>query len=230
MKHRIAFLTVLLFTLLVCNVSICTGLPSEAPITIRVPTDKNTIKKAIEAAGPSDVIGLADGTYTITEPLIVDKSVVIRSEHSADDVTIFLNDAYGGDTEVIKITADFAVIDDITVEGNSANLNSVIDVEADYCQVSYCVIQNSVWTRNGILALSSTGTDISYNEIIEAGPTGAGIMLSSCIDCTVNDNYIHDISDYDGIDLTFCEDVLIESNILQMQEMECISPILMIIE
>lgn len=211
MKPRFVLLP-FLFTLLICNVFICTGLPSEAPITIRVPTDETTIQNAIDAAGPSDVIGIADGTYTINQPLQVDKSVIIRSEHSADDVIIFLNNAWGGETEVIKVTADFAMIDDITVEGNSADLNSVIDVEADYCQVSYCVIQNSVWTRNGILALSSTGTDISYNEIIEAGPTGAGIMLSSCIDCTVNDNYIHDISSYTGIDLVSCYDILIENN------------------
>jgi len=193
---------------LVCNVSICTGQPSEAPITIRVPTDETTIQNAIDAAGPSDVIGIADGTYTIVEPIQVDKSVVIRSEHSASDVIIRLLETADTDSEVIHITADYAVIDDITLESSSLELDDMVRVEADYCRVSYIVTQNAFLPRNSIMVVGSTGTEICYNDLSKAGALGAGIMLSGCTDCTINDNYIHDISSYDGIDLVSCNGIL----------------------
>lgn len=185
---------------------------AEAPVTIYVPSvGVGSIQAAIDQAEPDDVIGIKDGNYTISDTITVDKSVVIRSVNGADDVTVRFNNNGGTDESVFLVTADHAIIDDITIGGDRLELQYVVRIEADYVTVSDCVIEDAYWTYYGIKAVNSVGTTIKYNEItVRALYSGIEIYQGS--DALIKANNIHDVSDADGIRVYYCDNTIVEDN------------------
>ena len=60
---------------------------------IRVPQDFPTLAQALQASRDGNEILLSSGKYLLSEPLIIEKNVILRGENSLEDVMIILSDS-----------------------------------------------------------------------------------------------------------------------------------------
>jgi parallel beta-helix repeat protein len=132
--------------------------------TIIVPVDYPTIGEAVANASPGDTVFVKSGTYH--ENVLIDKSLLIVGEDSANTVVIGEGGVNGGN--VITLAANNVTVTGFTVK--SADYNSVsqyangINVKGDNCTVRGNNIENTFW---GVLCAIQSFTLITENNITD---------------------------------------------------------------
>ena len=99
--------------------------------TIYVRDNYSTIQEAIDAAKDGDVIIVRDGVYY--ENLVINKSIILKSENGPENCTIDGNNS--GD--VIVIVVNGVTIEGFTVRGSGGDWpNAGIKVRSNYNNIS----------------------------------------------------------------------------------------------
>lgn len=157
MPNKIAFKVVAL-TLLIVAILVNYGkIVMATPGTINVPSEYETIQKAINAANPGDIIRVTHGTYT--ENLIVNKSVSIIGENPANTII-----DGGGEGTVVNIIRSNVLVSGFTLQNGKQ--------EVDYCGISigsnFVVVNNTLLRNNydGLIFINSNNCRILNNIIV----------------------------------------------------------------
>jgi hypothetical protein len=148
---------------------------------LRVPSQYSSIQAAIDAAGPGDVVLVADGTYT--ENLTVEKTITIKSEKGAGACVIDSAGSGGGVT-FRGAGANGAVLSGFTITGGNASKGGAIACYQASPIISYCVMENNVASYGGGLFVQNVsefdpsptliGCTIANNRAIVRG---GGVFL-----------------------------------------------------
>ena len=147
-------------------VDINNATPSD-PYTSRA-TAANDIQSAIDAASPSDIVLVADGTYSITEQIAISNCITLRSENGSGSVTINAN----GNSRGIWIT-DLAGpfgMEGFTITGGTHQNGGALNIVAlhDHAiHVADCVLEDSFATNNGGGMYIWVGAESSSSVLIE---------------------------------------------------------------
>ncbi|MBN1761620.1 MAG: right-handed parallel beta-helix repeat-containing protein [Methanomicrobia archaeon] len=138
--------------------------------------DYTSIQAAVNAANPGDTIIVHDGTYT--ENVVVNKSLMIRSQNGAAVTTVQAADT--GDI-VFYVTADDVTICGFTVTGATEGYGIYLD------GVQHCAILNNNASSNsiGIYLYDSSNNTLTCNT---ANYTGYGIFLYDSSSNTLSGN------------------------------------------
>jgi parallel beta-helix repeat protein len=118
-----------------------------------------TIQAAVTAATAGNTILVSDGSYT--ENVVIDKSIIIRSENGAATTTVT---AATATVPVFDVNAaDFVTIDGFTVRGaTGSNIGGIDFTDSDSGTITNNDVANGY---NGIhLGGTSTNNTISYNN------------------------------------------------------------------
>jgi parallel beta-helix repeat protein len=162
------------------------------------------IQDAIDAASAGDTISVADGTYTITSKILVNKEgiTITGDVNTPENVVV----QYSSLTKslIFDMRASNAVIEGFkTTNGKSGFWFDQSGVTG--CTISNCIIDNvceyGIYMKNG-----GSGHIIDSCTISNTGQTYAGapaILIENSLDVTVNGNTLSSISDK-GIYVRVC--------------------------
>ncbi|NMA62987.1 MAG: hypothetical protein GX964_03060 [Syntrophomonadaceae bacterium] len=148
--------------------------------------DFTTIQEAVTTANVGDTIVVKDGTYT--ENVLVDKSLVIRSENGADLTTV---QAANEKADVFKVTAENVTIEGFTVSGATSRGMSGISIcspsSSSPNRGSCTVINNKCSGNNqGITLKAGTDNMVTNNTCTLSG--NYGIYLNNTTGNFITDN------------------------------------------
>lgn len=182
-------LSLLLFTIVCSNVRFAFG--SSGSSVIRVPQDYATIREAVVAANPGDIIVVSAGTYY--GGAIVNKSVSI----------------IGGDPTSTLVDGSFCInVDNVTISGLTFVYVCLHNVQG--CNISYNILCPDF---QAILLEHSNNNLITYNNI--SGGTNANLVeLWYSSNNIVKGNHICN-SDIAGIAVTVAANNSIKQNTLE---------------
>ncbi|MGI5941888.1 MAG: NosD domain-containing protein [Pelotomaculaceae bacterium] len=142
--------------------------------------DFTTIQAAVTAANAGDTIIVKDGTYT--ENVVVDKSLVIKSENGSAQTIV---QAAEPNADVIKVTATNVTIEGFTVTGATSMGKSGIYLAGQ--SSGSCTIKNNLSTGNNQgIAVASSGNTVSNNTCTLSGRYG--LYLSNATGNLITDN------------------------------------------
>ena len=163
-----------------------------------------TISNAV-AQSDADIVTVANGTYDITEQIVVDKAVTIRSFGGGiygglANATNTVVDQGGSNKRVIKITDAGVVLDGLTITGGNGR-GDWHDTDGSGVKMTGGVVQNCIIKDNGgDIRIEGPGVWMSggtvSNCIVQGNSTtlmdgkGGGICATGgeVIDCQVLDN------------------------------------------
>ncbi len=168
------------------------------------PADFKMVQEAINAASPGDTIIVYPGTYT--ENIIVDKSLTINSESSAESTIIEAD--YHNDY-IFYIIADNVIIDGFTIRGAWGLTGGGIYIK----NANYCTLSNNIIAYNalGIYLEQSLHTEIISNQIVHQNNMYGIIFESSSNNIIINNSLDHNF--WYGIYLTDSSSLnIIENN------------------
>ena len=157
-------------------------------ITINVPADQPTIQAAITAASPGDLVLVADGTYSITSPINVNKAITISGTTEAGTI-LNVNtghDAYGINPSVGGVTLqDFTIVRATTAPATRSGY--MIHASGTPNVQNGLTIQRLTVQGTGSVAQHRAGIDIhGYDNVVlsyvtsKDAPNGNGIQLTGC--------------------------------------------------
>ncbi|MDW7732964.1 MAG: NosD domain-containing protein [Methanolobus sp.] len=152
------------------------GIASAADIIIGEGTGNTTINAALANATDGDTIIVSDGTYT--ENIVVNKSVIIRSENGSASTVV---NAASIDTHIFNVTASNVTISGFNVTG-ATNYSSIYVFSALNCNISDNLVSESY---AGIYFYNSNDSTISNNQI---GSNTIGIYLQKSANNTMVNN------------------------------------------
>lgn len=142
--------------------------------------DFTTIQAAVTASNAGDTIIVKDGTYT--ENVVVDKSLVIKSENGAAQTIVQAADP---NADVIKVAATDVTIEGFTVTGATSMGKSGIYLAGQ--SSGSCTIKNNLSTGNNQgIAVASSGNTVSNNTCTLSGRYG--LYLSNATGNLITDN------------------------------------------
>jgi len=180
---------------------------TNVPATMYVGTsgyDFTSIQTAVDNAINGDTIIVTDGTYT--ENIVVDKSIIIRSENGAEYTTVTASDS---SDHVFHVTADNVTI-------NGFNVTGVIG-DGD-CGIYLFGSNNSIITNNigydnyaGIVVQSSDNNTITNNNLSNGV---CGIVISYSNNNTLTNNNAGNNVGYDGISLLTSNNNTLTNNVV----------------
>lgn len=190
-SERLSWLMAVTLTLALCMSPGLAVKTSAAPITVGPSgADHTTIQAAIDAANPGDTITVADGTYNLITPVVVDEQVTLTGNIGAPGSVIVNAPTSGADREVFQVLSDNVTIQGFTIQGAKDHRDSGLN------------------TNPGI----ALGGDAQMLATKPAGATdftfswwGMGVQ-----NINISDNIITDNS-Y-GVFLYHSQNVLIENN------------------
>jgi parallel beta-helix repeat protein len=185
MLRKIIFKVVALILLAVVIRMKCNTVVLANPSTLLVPSQYDTIQKAINAANPGDVIKVTHDTYY--ENLNVNKSVSIIGEDPKNTII-----DGGGNRNVINVLKPNVKISGFTIQNGKI---------WPYCGISiskcnYAVINNTILRNNyyGLQLTKSNNSRIFNNLILNNSYAGMYIHESSSANVffenTIKDNFI----------------------------------------
>ena len=187
--------------------------------TIYVPDDYPTIQLAINNSSPGDTIIVRDGTYV--ENIIVNKPLIIQSEHGYSFCTI---EAKSNIPHVIKITSDYVSIIGFKIQGvselgragvfhSNVNHTTIVDnwlllndfgiygSESNDNSIHDNVIGSSGFYDNWGIVLHYTNNNVIYNNVISGLDTYAvAIELLGSHNTTVYNNSLSGSYDLGFVD------------------------------
>ncbi|MBZ0201336.1 MAG: T9SS type A sorting domain-containing protein [Ignavibacteriaceae bacterium] len=111
------------------------------------------IQTAVNAASNGDLILVTDGTYSLTTPISISKSVTLRSQNGASVTTI----DGGGSVVCMFMTNVGAVVDGFTIKNGSNPGGYGGGVRCDNGTVQNCIIENNYSRDGGGVALNNSG-------------------------------------------------------------------------
>jgi hypothetical protein len=169
---------------------------------IRVPEDYSTIQEAINEAENGDVIILSPGTYSITESIIVEKSITITSKfiksNNELDITntIITSDGQLDPLILFETNSDGSTCSGLTF------LNSLkqVTIHDAIIKVTNCKFLNS---RSDALSFEGAGGYVAYNYFENCGDEA--IDADNSLDWTVEHNEIINPND-DGLEIRLHND------------------------
>jgi hypothetical protein len=162
------------------------------------------IQDAIDAASAGDTISVADGTYTITSKILVNKEglTITGDVNTPENVVV----QYSSLTSslIFDMRASNAVIEGFkTTNGKSGFWFDQSGVTG--CTISHCIVdavaEYGIYMKNG-----GSGHTIEYTTISNTGQTYAGapaVLIENSLDVTLNGNTLSSISDK-GIYVRVC--------------------------
>jgi hypothetical protein len=163
---------------------------SETSNIIYVPDDYPTIQLAINHSSPGDTIIVRDGTYV--ENLIVNKALIIQSEHGNSHCTIA---AKSNIPHVIEITSDYVSIIGFKIQGVSELGRAGIC----HSNVNHTTIIDNWILLNDFQIYAANSNDNSIHDNI-LGSSGYydiwGIVLHYTNNNTIYNNLIHSLDCY----------------------------------
>jgi hypothetical protein len=130
-----------------------------------------SIQDAINAASASDTISVADGTYTITAAINVNKGVTITGNVANPENVLVKYDPASSTLNCVEVNSADVTIQGIKVQDckNGFHFNRNVNTNTGVTILN-CIIENvSGW---GIGEISSPNTVISHNTITTAGDKG----------------------------------------------------------
>ena len=158
-------------------------------------TAAHSIQDAIDAATAGDTVDVADGTYTITNKILVNKGVTITGDtNSPENVVVQYSPA--ANSLIFDMRASNATIQGIKVTGGKAgfwfNQGGITG-----CTISHCIVgpvnEYGIYMKNG-----GSGHTIDSCTISNTGQTYAGapaVLIENCLDVTFSNNTLSSISD-----------------------------------
>jgi len=133
--------------------------------------DFTSIQASVTAASAGDTIIVKDGTYN--ENIIVDKSLVIRSENGSAQTII---QAANSNADVINITAANVTIDGFTLSGATAMDKAGIKISGS--SSSSCTVRNNISTGNNLgisIQGNAANNTVSNNVVTQSGRYGINL-------------------------------------------------------
>lgn len=193
---------------------------------IKVPEDYTTIQEAVDAANDDDVIILSQGTYDVTETVIIDKRLTLTSEYinsenqedidntiitgpdNLDPIVLFESNATGsscmgitfrGGRKQLTLECEYM---EVTHCGFFDNGSDALSIEAGGGYFAYNYFENN--GDEAIDADDSLDWIVEHNTIINSGDDGLEIRLQNNTGLArthiIRYNYISG-ADEDGIQL-----------------------------
>jgi parallel beta-helix repeat protein len=157
--------------------------------------DFTTIQEAVTAANAGDTIIVKDGTYT--ENVVVDKSLVIRSENGAEQTIV---QAANTNADVFKVTAENVTIDGFTVSGATSMGRSGIVIWGSSSGSCTVINNKCVGNNRGItMEVSTKDNTISKNTCTRNDYYG--IYLTNATGNFITDNICANNTDGSGFAL-----------------------------
>jgi len=172
-------------------------------------TAATNIQDAVDAADPGDYILVASGIYPLTDPLVVDKVVTLRSyalDGVADPSVTILDGGFPARTNrCVYVNNVAAVIDGFTLTNGYATAGHVVNgfggggIKLNKGTVTNCLIIGnravtmgggiSIYT-GGLLTGSTVTGNTATNAVASDGGYGGGIVLNGGIvrNCLISNN------------------------------------------
>jgi len=156
-----------------------------------------SIQAAIDVAKHGDTINVADGTYTITSKILVNKEVTIAGNVSHPENVIV---QYSAPTNSLMFDMR---ANDVTVEGIktiSGKSGFFFDQGATGCKISHCIIENTY--ESGVYIYNGSGHTVEYTTISNPGQMGnlsysngvytraASTIIDNCVITSDKINYM----------------------------------------
>jgi parallel beta-helix repeat protein len=153
---------------------------TKGPI-LNVPFPHATIQDAIDAAATSgDTIIVADGTYTITAAINVNKGVIITGNITNPENVLVKYSSAVTDKNCFDITADNVKVQGIkAIKGNRGFfLNSVTGCKVSNCIVSSCADQG-IYVRKCAATSEAERVEVTSNVISDCGNTWGAACIQT---------------------------------------------------
>ncbi|PCJ97705.1 MAG: hypothetical protein COA50_04500 [Flavobacteriaceae bacterium] len=176
--------------------------PNQLTTEIKVPEDYATIQEAINAAKEGEVILLSPGTYSITEPLKINKKVTLASN--------YINTENDSDVDQVVITSNQNLEPLILFEDGSEesvctgitfkNARKQVIIECDYMTITHCKFFDS---GSDALSFEGAGGYVAYNYFENCGDEA--IDADNSLDWIVEYNEIINPKD-DGLEIRLHND------------------------
>ena len=141
-------------------------LPNKSP-DLNVPTSYATIQAAINAAtSPGEIIKVADGTYTITAAINVNKSVTIIGNITNPGNVLVKYSSAVTDKNCFDITADYVKVHGIKAINGKMGfyLNSVTGCKVSNCVVNFCA-DKGIYVRKCAATSTADRVEVTGNTI-----------------------------------------------------------------
>lgn len=170
---------------------------------IYVPDDYRTIQLAINNSSPGDTIIVRDGTYV--ENLIVDKPLIIQSEHNYSVCTI---EAKNYKLHVITITSDYVSIIGFKIQG----LSTLGRAGIWHSNVNHITIMKNRLLSNDFASFGEhTSDNIIQDNFIHNN--NWGIRLQYTNNNSISNNYVYDLDTYAvAIELNYANETKVYDN------------------
>ena len=161
--------------------------------TLLVPSQHNTIEKAIAKASNGDTIIVGKGTYApVHGRLIIDKSIILEAEASLDQKPIIKTNFSNWTGCAVQIAADNVIFAGFEVDNSAAGeLSGYIvgdfNAKKDGWTVKYCDIHDG---KNAIRAMGDNVT-IEYCNLYNTSSDLINCENGNCFGLKVKYNQLH---------------------------------------
>jgi len=157
------------------------------------------IQAVINNASPGDTIQFAQGTYTLTSQLVINKSLTLKSEIPCRPNKPVID---GGGTvyRMLLIDADNVIIEGLEITNGTGDLIRQSNAHSGTI-VRHCIVHNAL-DDEGIQLTNCTNCYISSNLIYDVAQDGIAVSSNS-VNCTIIDNEIYDSRSENGAILVY---------------------------
>ena len=177
-----------------------TTTPTTQNVSVDHPGDSiiaysDTIQGGIDAALAGDTINVADGTYTITSKILVNKGVTITG-NIGNPENVVVQYSLAENILMFDMRASNATIQGIKVTGGKAGF-WFDQSGVTGCTILHCIVDTvneyGIYMKNG-----GSGHTIDSCTISNTGKTYAGapaVLIENCLNVTFSNNTLSSISD-----------------------------------